>query len=206
MNRQPHFREYIRLPGVITLLALAAGWTAIALLISGLPFLAVAVIAVAFLIDCLDGYVARKLHQESEFGKQLDGTVDFLNYSVFSALLFWMYVAPNWWGAVISFVILGAGAVRLVRNNLEGLWIKNGVGYYSGIVVCHVLLTAVGLFFIGKFYPQLAVIVVPPIMLVVSILQLSRIPIPKSKSSYWFGLSIAFIILVVSLVIHLWNR
>src|SRR3972149_2661940 len=141
--------DYLGLPGIISMFGLAAGWIAVVLLLQNLPFLAISSAIIAFFLDCLDGFIARKTHNESEFGRQLDGTFDFFNYSVFSALLFWKYVQPNYLGVIVGFVILATGAFRLVRFNIEGFVIKNHQHYYAGIVVCHITLTAVLLFILN---------------------------------------------------------
>jgi len=199
------FFEYLGIPGVISMLGLGAGWLAVVLLLLNLPFLAIASSIIAFFLDCLDGYVARKTHKETAFGRQLDGFFDFFNYLVFSALLFWKYISPNSLGILVGFLILATGAFRLIRFNVEGFVVKNNQLYYAGIVVCHVSLTAIILFFIQQFYSQLTSIIAVPVMFLVSLLQVSRIP-AKKTSTYGFWLTLAFILLVITLGFQLWHK
>lgn len=204
-NQQKGVFEYLGLPGIVSMFGLAAGWIAVVLLLQNLPFLAISSAIIAFFLDCLDGYVARKTHKESEFGRQLDGSFDFLNYLVFSALLFWRYISPNPLGILVGFLILATGAFRLIRFNIEGFVVKNKQLYYSGIVVCHVSLTAIVLFFMQQFYPQIISFIAIPVMTIVSLLQVSRIPVKKT-STYGFWLTVAFVLLVISLGLQIWHK
>lgn len=187
------------------MLNLAAGWIAIVLLLEDLPFLAIISAIIAFYLDCLDGYVARKTRTESEFGRQLDSTIDFLNYILFAAILFWRYILPNPLGILVGFVILATGAFRLIRFNIEGFVTKKRKRYYAGIVVCHISLTTILLFMAQQFYPLIVTIISAPIMLLISTLQASRILIKKS-GTYAFWLALAFVLLIISLKLHLWLK
>lgn len=204
-DKQKTFFEYLGIPGIVSMLSLAAGWLAIVFLIQDRPLLGIASAVVAFYLDCLDGYIARKTRKESVFGRQLDGTFDFFNYLVFSALLFWKYIQPNLIGVIVGFVILATGAFRLVRFNIEGFVVKKNQLYYAGIVVCHVSLTAALLFITKQFFPEFISIISVPIMLIVSGLQVSRILVKKSNT-YHIWLSIAAIILIIVLGLQIWQR
>ncbi|MDI9472480.1 MAG: CDP-diacylglycerol--serine O-phosphatidyltransferase [Tissierellia bacterium] len=77
-------------------------------------------ILLATLCDFLDGYVARKRNETSEFGKQLDSIVDMSSFGVVPAVVF---ISRHI--ASLSFPILlcastyvCAGAIRLARFNL----------------------------------------------------------------------------------------
>src|SRR3989304_2669146 len=140
------FFEYLGIPGVISMLGLGAGWLAVVLLLQNLPFLAIASSIIAFLLDCLDGYVARKTHKETEFGRQLDGFFDFFNYLVFSALLFWKYISPNSLGVFVGFLILATGAFRLIRFNVEGFVVRAQQPTKDETFFPHFSITAVILF------------------------------------------------------------
>lgn len=204
-KRYPSFFEYLGIPGFITLFSLWCGWLAIILILKNLPFHGIISAIVAFFFDCLDGYIARKTKTVSEFGRQLDGCVDFFNYLVFSSLLFWKYISPDNAGIVVGYIILATGSFRLIRFNIEGFVIKHNNLYYTGIVVCHVSLTTILLYFLLQFYPNVVHIIAVPVVLIVSCLQVSRIHIKKTNS-YPFWLSVAFLLLLVSLFFILWHK
>lgn len=196
---------YLGWPGLVSMLSLLVGWIAIVLLIMGFPLPAITASIAAFFLDCLDGAIARKTDKESDFGRQLDGMFDFLNYSGFSALLFWLYVSPNILGVAVGFFILATGAFRLTRFNIEGYVTKNGEYHYAGIVVCHISLTVIVLYFLQQFYPALVEIIAIPITLIISALQASRVLVKKTNF-YHIWLSLAFLLLLVSLGLQLWPR
>lgn len=203
MNNLRSAWEYLRLPGIISLVCLAFSWAAITTLISGLPLVAIPLAVVAFFLDCLDGYVARRTNQASEFGRQLDGTIDFLNYSVFAALLFWLQIMPNFSGAVIGFIILATGAFRLIRFNIEGFVEKNGALYYAGIVVCHITLATSVLYYIQQFYPYITGIIAAPIIIVLSLAQASRILIKKTNFyKVWLGMAGVLLSFSVGMLVY----
>jgi len=203
-NSNEGIQQYMNIPNIISMIGLGTGWLALVLLIQGSPFLAIVLAIIAFYLDCLDGFVARKLHKESDFGRQLDGLFDFFNYSVFAALLFWKYISPSPLGIYVGYIILATGAFRLIRFNIEGFVVKNSQLYYAGIVVCHVSLTAITLFLVQQAYPQVAIVIAPIIMTIVSLLQVSRILVKKTNT-YIFWLTLAFVLLVISITLHLWQ-
>jgi CDP-diacylglycerol--serine O-phosphatidyltransferase len=204
-KKQKGIIEYLGIPGIISMFGLACGWLAVVLLLQNLPFIAIIFSIISFVFDCLDGYVARKMHKESEFGRQLDGSFDFFNYLVFSALLFWKYISPNLFGIIVGFLILATGAFRLIRFNIEGFVVKDNKLYYAGIVVCHILLTTVMLFLIQQFYPQVVSVIAIPVMVIVSFLQVTRIPVKKT-GAYGFWLALAFALLVIFLELQIWHK
>jgi phosphatidylserine synthase len=205
IKKQKGIFEYLGIPGIISMLGLASGWLSIIFLLQNLPFIAIIFSTIAFFFDCLDGFIARKMHKESEFGRQLDGSFDFFNYLVFSALLFWKYISPNPLGIVVGFLILATGAFRLIRFNIEGFVMRNNKLYYAGIVVCHVLLATVILFLAQQFYPLIVNLIAIPTMIIVSLLQITRIPIKKT-GTYSFWLTLALAILMISLGLQIWHK
>lgn len=196
--------DYLNVPNIISMIGLGTGWLAIALLIQGFPFLAIVFAIIAFYLDCLDGLVARKMHKESEFGRQLDGLFDFFNYSVFSALLYWLYISPNALGVCIGFLILATGAFRLIRFNIEGFVVIESELYYAGIVVCHISLTAIVLYLCQQVSPQVVSIVAPVIIATMSLLQVSRILVKKTNT-YVFWITLAMVLLAISFTLHIWQ-
>ena len=204
-KKQKGVFEYLGIPGIVSMIGLGVSWLAVVLLLQNLPFLAIAFAIIAFFLDYLDGYIARKIHKESEFGRLLDSSSDFLNYLIFSALLFWIYISPNPLGIFVGFLIIATGAFRLVRFNIEGFEVKNNQLYYTGIIVCFISLTAIVLFFVQQFYPQIISVIAAPIMIVVSFLQITRIPLKKTNT-YGFWLILALILLIISLGLQVWHK
>ena len=77
-------------------------------------------IVYALFFDILDGRVARLTKTQSAFGLQIDSLADVVSFGAAPALLVyqWSLHQLGTAGLVISFVFLGAGAVRLARFNV----------------------------------------------------------------------------------------
>jgi len=72
-------------------------------------------------LDVLDGFIARILNSESEFGKQLDSFSDFISFGVAPAILMYSFIAfefNNYKLAHISLLIPICSSLRLVKYNL----------------------------------------------------------------------------------------
>ena len=108
------------LPNLVTLLALCAGLTSIRMSIEQRFDAAVAAIAIAALLDAIDGRVARFLRSSSRFGAELDSLTDFVNFGVAPAILLFVWaldeVRSLGWIAVLVFAI--CAALRLARFNV----------------------------------------------------------------------------------------
>lgn len=108
------------LPNMVTLLALCAGLSGIRMGLEGRFEWAVGAIALAALLDAVDGRVARWLKGTSRFGAELDSLSDFVNFGVVPGLLLYIwvlkYAASFGWLAVLAYVI--AAMLRLARFNV----------------------------------------------------------------------------------------
>ncbi|MCF8224426.1 MAG: CDP-alcohol phosphatidyltransferase family protein [Bacteroidales bacterium] len=78
------------IPNLITLLNLAAGTTAIYLVLNEMPALALGFIMAALVFDFLDGLAARLLNAVSETGKQLDSLADLVSFGLVPAAMIFM--------------------------------------------------------------------------------------------------------------------
>ncbi len=108
------------LPNLVTLLALCAGLTGIRMGLEGRFEWAVGAVALAAVLDAVDGRMARWLKGTSRFGAELDSLADFVNFGVVPGLLLYVWVlklAPSFgWLAVLAYVI--AAVLRLARFNV----------------------------------------------------------------------------------------
>jgi CDP-diacylglycerol--serine O-phosphatidyltransferase len=108
------------LPNLVTLLALCAGLTSIRMSIEHRFDAAVLAIAIAALLDGIDGRVARFLRSSSRFGAELDSLTDFLDFGVAPAMLLFVWtlaeVRSLGWIVVLVFAI--CAALRLARFNV----------------------------------------------------------------------------------------
>ena len=122
-------RSYRRLPGGLTLRALAPNAITSAALCSGLTgirfatdgqwAMAVFAVVLAGLLDGLDGRVARLMKAESRFGAELDSLADNVSFGVAPALILYMWslteVPRLGWLAALALAV--CCALRLARFN-----------------------------------------------------------------------------------------
>lgn len=99
-------------------------------------------IAIAAIIDFLDGFVARLLKASSEMGKQLDSLADVVSFGVAPGMIVYQFlrlsfaseiggleVSTLWLG--LAFIIPCAGAYRLARFNID----TSQTTYFKGVPI-----------------------------------------------------------------------
>jgi len=113
----PSFNRLI--PNIMTLLGLCAGLTAIRFAIDGRFGAAAVAIAVAGLIDGLDGRLARLLKAVTRFGAEFDSLSDFLCFGVAPAFVMylWSLHAAGGFGFMPCLMFSVCMALRLARFN-----------------------------------------------------------------------------------------
>ncbi|CAN1512790.1 PssA Phosphatidylserine synthase [Rhabdaerophilaceae bacterium] len=109
------------IPNLVTLLALAAGLTAVKLALEGRFDLASISIMTAAILDGLDGRIARALGGTSRFGAELDSLADFVSFGCAPALVLYMWVLKDLKtaGWIACLVLAFAQALRLARFNIS---------------------------------------------------------------------------------------
>lgn len=110
------------LPNLITTAALFAGFYAIVAAANGEFVKAALAIYAAFILDTLDGRVARWTRSESDFGAEYDSLSDMVAFGVAPALVafFWALSSLGRFGWVFAFVYMACAALRLARFNTKG--------------------------------------------------------------------------------------
>ncbi len=105
------------IPHAFSFGALFAGVGAILHAAAGNYALSAQLIALAMILDGLDGKIARKLGVVSQFGAELDTFIDAICFGLAPALLAW-YVALKHlgvWGLLFVFAMVASGVARLAR-------------------------------------------------------------------------------------------
>jgi CDP-diacylglycerol---serine O-phosphatidyltransferase len=107
------------IPNILTVLAVCAGLTSVRFALAEQWQFAVMAIAVAAILDALDGRVARLLKGTSKFGAELDSLSDFVSFGVAPALILYRWTMSELGG--LGWIIVLAYAVccglRLARFN-----------------------------------------------------------------------------------------
>jgi CDP-diacylglycerol--serine O-phosphatidyltransferase len=203
MNRNKELVSTIGWAGLVSLTSLLASWAAIVALLSGDTKLAIVLASIAFQLDALDGFIARKLGKASEFGRQLDSMVDLINYSLMAALVTQQLLLPGVLGFVAGFFILAFGILRLISFNIKGYASEGDRLYYRGIVTCHLSLATLVIYVAKRVLPldtfAYSDWIIAFILIALSIGQLSQIKTRKTGALV-FWLPVSFVIGIGALI------
>lgn len=194
------------LPNSVTYVNLFSGFLAILMIMQDRLSSAAWLILLAMVCDSLDGNIARALKNSSEFGRELDSLADMVSFVVVPPLL----VCKSWpnefsnWALLVAFTYLACGSYRLARFNVrppvrtffEGLPTPAAAVAMAMTVVIYQKNEWSGLF---DYIFDHGIL-----MLMVSVLMVSRIPYPKfsairfSKWKFFFysALLVFFIVCV----------
>ncbi len=108
-----------QIPNMLTVLALCAGLSSVRYALMERWEEAVVAVAVAAVLDALDGRMARLLKQTSKFGAELDSLSDFVAFGVAPGLVLFLWsvseLDPFGWIAVLIYAT--CMALRLARFN-----------------------------------------------------------------------------------------
>lgn len=108
------------LPSAMTVLSICAGLTSIKFALDHKPIPAMALIAVAAILDALDGRVARILDAQSRMGAEIDSLADSVNFGVTPALVVYVTLLAKWpvgWAVVLLYAV--CVVLRLARYNAQ---------------------------------------------------------------------------------------
>lgn len=121
----------MKLPDYITCLNLISGLLSIyAALHHHFGWAALLLLAGVF-FDAIDGFVARRLKIESNFGAELDSLSDLVTFGVAPMVLVTAYYNTPWL-SLLSILIPVCGALRLARHNINRHLTK---GYLIGLPI-----------------------------------------------------------------------
>mgnify|MGYP000287416567 CR=1 FL=1 len=115
-----HRRRYL-IPNAVTLGNMFCGFLTIIYAASGRYEKATIAIAIAILLDGLDGRLARRFNATSKFGVEFDSFSDFISFGIAPAFLIycWCFRAlADEFGVIVTFIFALASASRLARFNV----------------------------------------------------------------------------------------
>jgi len=109
------------IPNILTMLALCAGLTSVRFALLHRWEFAVAAIALAGVLDTLDGRIARLLDSSSKFGAELDSLADVIGFGVAPALVLYLWTmqtagGPGW---AVCLLFAVCCSLRLARFNTK---------------------------------------------------------------------------------------
>jgi len=179
-DRPPQrFRRGVYLiPGLFTMGNMWCGYACIVNAMRGDYETAAPFIGFAYLLDALDGRIARLTGAESEFGLQLDSLADVVSFGIAPAVLAyaWGLSSLGRLGWAVGFLFVACAAMRLARFNIQsagGGDKRYFVGIPSpaaaGVVAATVFFYPSGLDDYRAALPAIAVVLIPAVMMVSTI-------------------------------------
>ncbi|MCH2410362.1 CDP-diacylglycerol--serine O-phosphatidyltransferase [Myxococcota bacterium] len=110
------------LPGMFTVANMFCGWACVVYSMRGEFFTAAPLVAIAMVLDTLDGRIARMTGATSEFGEEFDSLADIVSFGVAPAVLVfsWGLESLGRLGWAVGFLYITAAAIRLARFNIHG--------------------------------------------------------------------------------------
>lgn len=97
------------------------------------------------LTDALDGFLARRWQQTSEFGSRLDGMADIAFYPTGAVLLFWLYpeyLWPNMGYVALAFALFAAANLYARLRFGRFILLHTHLGRWSGVLAFFAVLGA----------------------------------------------------------------
>ena len=119
------------LPDYVTLMNLISGLLSIYSAVHNHFVIAALLLLAGVLFDFADGYLARKLKKESDFGAELDSLSDLVTFGVAPMVLVMAYYSVDWL-SLLSIALPVFGALRLARHNINRHLTK---GYLIGLPI-----------------------------------------------------------------------
>lgn len=169
------------LPTAVSFSSIAMSWVAISLLEHS-ALLSFLCILAAFILDALDGHVARKLDAVTQHGRQLDSLADTLIYLVWPALfLQYVFDFQDPASIAVQVAFLVAGLYRLARFNSIGYVSWRGITGYPGlpVIFSHCIIAVLLVAYRGATPPWL---LTNALLLIHSLLMVQRFPFPRPKT------------------------
>lgn len=167
-------------PSAFTVMNLMSGYLSILSTINGKYSMAAYLIIIATLFDALDGKIARKLNQPSNFGLEFDSMADIISFGVAPSVLLYKAFSGEWivTGAIIAFMPLLFAGIRLARFNIH---FKKHSNKFVGLPVpgMAMLHCSLVLFNYEVPYNMGAARIVIPLIILTSAMMISHIPVDK---------------------------
>jgi CDP-diacylglycerol--serine O-phosphatidyltransferase len=121
-GQDPHYRRGIYLlPSLFTIGNMFCGYASIVHAMWGEFAIGALYVGIAFVLDSLDGRIARYTNTTSAFGVELDSLADVISFGLAPAVLAfsWGLTGLGRWGWASGFIYVAAAALRLARFNIQ---------------------------------------------------------------------------------------
>ncbi len=125
------------LPSIFTIANMAFGFFAILSASESNYVVAAWFIMLSYVMDMLDGRVARLVHGESSFGVEIDSLSDWISFGIAPAYLIYKFALKDYgfWGYPVAFLYVLCGALRLARYNVKSHFGGSSKDYFQGLPI-----------------------------------------------------------------------
>jgi len=166
------------LPNLFTTASLFCGFYAIIAATRGAFGHAAVSILISWILDGLDGRIARMTNTTSKFGSEYDSLVDLVAFGVAPAMLAYLWTLSPYgrYGWMAAFLFVACGALRLARFNIQIGIIESRV--FNGLPIpAAAIVVATSVLFHGYFIgvTTLDSALFIPVMIILSLLMVSNV-------------------------------
>ena len=125
------------LPSLFTIANMAFGFFSIISASQSNYVLAGWFIMMSYVMDMLDGRIARLVHGESSFGVEIDSLSDWMSFGIAPAYLMYSFILKDYgfWGYPVAFLYVLCGALRLARFNIKAHFGESSKVYFQGLPI-----------------------------------------------------------------------
>jgi CDP-diacylglycerol---serine O-phosphatidyltransferase len=123
------------LPSIFTIANMAFGFFSILSASEGNFVRAAWLLVCSYVMDMLDGRVARLVHGESSFGVEIDSLSDWISFGIAPAYLMYKFTLKDYGpiGYPVAFLYVLCAALRLARFNLKSHFGGSSKDYFQGL-------------------------------------------------------------------------
>ena len=179
MNQRNLFIVSLTWVDLLTLASLLLACLGLLFAFNGTLTLAIGLMTLAMFVDMLDGFLARRLKLESEFGKYLDSFCDVFTYLLLPLFILFQFGMQDALSIFALFAFLVCGLLRLSRFNIISTVEEAGVAYHLGMQVFWSQLLVVLAFPAWRWLGESARYPLVIILFVMSIFMIRNLRFPK---------------------------
>ncbi|MDR2873217.1 MAG: archaetidylserine synthase [Methanobrevibacter sp.] len=196
--------SFLAVSDCISLLNLSCGFISILLAINNYIGLSSIFIIFAIIFDSCDGWIARKMGRNDEygFGKNIDSLSDVVSFGVAPGILLYSvccvytpdFIYPS---AIVSLFIVISGVLRLTRYNV----ISDYVDFkgFIGLPIPATAMLLVTFILASAFHinSNLAILIAIVLMIISGILMISNVKYPKFNNVKIISIAMILILLII---------
>ncbi len=197
-EQKTNIGHFLGIPDIISLLNLSSGFLSIIFAINNNLKVAALFIILAIVFDSIDGWTARKVGRNDEygFGKNIDSLSDAVSFGAAPAVLFYMIGKTSAANLEIPIILISllmviCGVLRLTRYNI----IADLIDYkgFIGFPIPGIGFILATFYLSGLYNIYISMI----IMIIVSLLMISNIKYPKFSNMKVLGFALVMVVLML---------